>query len=111
MYQFQLLLDAEVDEIGIDEDGVWRSESFVELEEEGGGNLGTVNMLAIARRVQEGNGEWREHFANNFGRFILFGDFSLLFELILLQTRIPGGDDALDLSKLASFLCGTHDCL
>lgn len=39
LHQLELLLDRKVDEVGVDEDGVGRSEGFVKLEEEGGGDL------------------------------------------------------------------------
>lgn len=49
--QLELLLDAEVDEVGVDEDGVGGAERFVVLEEEGGGDLGAragAGQLATA---------------------------------------------------------------
>lgn len=48
------------------------------------------------------------HFANDFGRFVLFGNLCLLFELVFFQAGIPGRDYAFDLRELPGFLCDTH---
>lgn len=75
------------EEVGIDEDGVWRNERRVVLEEEGRGNLGNLANHCV-------------------GSLFLFVDVAIV---LTHKSRISLADDTLDSAEFPSLFGSTHD--
>lgn len=81
------------EEVGIDEDVVWRRKGCVVLEEHVAGHLGRfADELAVDSLLR---------------RLLLQQHLGLC--LVLLQPGIAQAQDSLDLAELSGFLCDTHD--
>jgi hypothetical protein len=85
----KLALDCMREEVCIDEDGVWRNESSVILEEERRGNLGNLANHCL-------------------GSHFLFVDVAIV---LTQKSRISLANDTFNSAKFPSLFGNPHDCI